>query len=325
MALETYFKEMRQRFATLVAEKPQEVTTHRCSICIGTNSVSLLHINKTQETVELLLSETFQFDEINNIPLILSGLVQQYSLQNIPTYWLLPPDEYQLFLIESLPVKAEEFQDALRWRIKSLLTYPIEEATIDYFQLPAKKSTPDHTMIAAVTARTTQLLRIIDILKKSNIDLTIIDIPELAMRNLTKLYENDEKSTAFIYFYDKIAILNISCQKTLFFTRRLTLANESELSDTHYEQLCLNLLRYFDYFQSQWRYPQPNRILIASEKNNTTTIAQKLSQNLSLNVEPLALKAVLLDSAKIQSLEKQHLLNVGCALREEQTYVASGN
>ncbi|TAK74633.1 MAG: hypothetical protein EPO11_06590 [Gammaproteobacteria bacterium] len=300
------------------------MTTHRCCICLSSNDISLIHLNKTQDAIELLLSETIHYDEAENIPLVLSGIVQQYTLASIPTYWVLSPDYYQLFLIESLPVKAEEFHEALNWRIKSLLSYPIKEATIDYFKLPPKKSSPDNFMIAAITAKTSQLFKISNIMRKSNIELTTIDIPELAMRNLTALYETDEKSTAFIYFYEHLAILNISCQKTLYFTRHIELTDNAA-QPTHYEQLCLNILRYFDYFQSQWRHPSPNRIFIGSEKENTAEIAKILSQNLSLSVEPFVFKSVALDASKLRLLEKKYLLSFGGALREEQNHATPGN
>lgn len=323
MQIRTYAKEIQHWIKALLTEKQPEITTHRCCIYISSKEISFLHINHVQDTIEILLLEDFQYDDLSTVPLVLSGMVKKYGLQSIPTSWLLLPEDYQLFLIESLPVAADEFHDALNWRVKSLLNYPIEEAVLDYFKLPAKKKSSENFMVVAVAARMNQLIKTIDMFKKTDLCLTTIDIPELAMRNLTAPIENDEKSTAFIYFFEKIAILNITCQQTLYFTRRLNLPNESEPIAKNYEQVCLDILRYFDYFQSQWRYPSPGRIFVASEKKDTAGIAKILSENLSFSVEPFPLNSILPNS-KIDLLEK-NLLTLGCALRKEETHATPRN
>jgi MSHA biogenesis protein MshI len=296
-----YLKEARDKLIPYFMEKQPEPTTDRCCVYLSTNEISLLHINKTPSGIDILLTETLAFDDAETLHLVLSGLVQRYALQSTPTYLLLSPDEYQLFLIESLPVKQGEILDALSFRLRSLISYPVEEAVVDYFLLPAKKSDKNNSMVAAVTANINSLTRLINIFKNSGFLLTTIDIPELAMRNLTATYENDEKATAFIYFFKHIAILNITCQKTLYFTRHIIFSNIDE-------EFSLELLRYFDYFQSQWRYPPPSRIFVATDNHHSQDITQALSKFLSTNVELITTKS-------------KSVLTYGCALREETTHV----
>jgi MSHA biogenesis protein MshI len=242
---EKYTKELRRWIEPLFIEKKPEPTTERNCISLGSKELCLVHINKTLDTTELISSDNLHFEDHENLPLLLSSFLERHNLSSIPTYWLLSPEQYQLFIIESLPVASDEFKAAINWRIRSLINYPIEETVIDSFKLPSKKASPEN-MVAAVVTRRNQLVRLIDIFKKAGLNLTTIDVPELAMRNLIMPYENDEKSTAFIYFYERIAILNITRQKTLYFTRRINLYSETDVSMNQYQQFSLDILRYFD-------------------------------------------------------------------------------
>jgi MSHA biogenesis protein MshI len=314
-------KNLVDKIRPYIEEKRPEVTTHRCCIYLTPTNVHLVHINKTDSAIQLLQAESFDYDEIGNLSLVLSGFVKKYEMEKVPFYWLLSPDDYQLFLIDSMPVPETELRAALSWRVRSLINYPIQEAALDFFLVPPKKSAPDHPMIGTITAKKTALEKTINILEKSGIPLMVIDVPELALKNLSSLYETDEKCTAFIYFGATTMILNISKQKTLFFSRHINYPAIKSTEKELYEQLSLEILRYFDYFQSQWRLPAPSRIFVASDKDNAEQIAKSLTENLLTQVDVFSLKPLLQDDRTRNLLEKKFLLAFGCALREGNQYV----
>lgn len=175
-------------------------TTHRCCIQVSPKEITLLHVNKIQDMVEVLLHETIQYDDLASLRLVLTGLTKQYELNKMPLYWLLSLEDYQLFLIDSLPVAKNEFHAALNWRIRSLINYPIEEALTDSFLIPPKKADSETNMVAAVAAKMTPLIKIIEVFQKAELRLSVIDIPELALRNLSALYETEEKKYWHVVF-----------------------------------------------------------------------------------------------------------------------------
>lgn len=328
MALATYtdqyVKKLRHWVKPLFVDKEPILTTERYCLFIGSHHIHLLGVDKTPTTTILLSNSSLEYDDVKNVPLILQGLIERISLTNTPIYWLLSPADYQLSLIESLPVQQSEFHEALKWRARSLVNYPIDEAVIDYFNLPPKKAAPAN-MIATVIARKDTLSTIIDTLKNCNAKLAVIDIPEIAMKNLTALYEDDAKSTAYIYFADDTVILNITREKTLFFTRRLPLDSTKEITQADYEQLCLEIMRYFDYYQSQWRHPSPNRIFVSAHHLDDAELAKKLSELMLLTINPFKIKKLEGNSADLALLEKNNLLSYGCVLREESVNAKTGN
>ncbi len=321
MEFRKFAEKVIDKIKPFLVEKKAVATTHRCCIQLSDRNVYLVHINKTENSIELLVAQSFQYDDIGNLTPILSSLVNKYDLGSIPTIWLLSPDDYQLILIDSMPVPENEIRNALSWRVRSLINYPIDEAIIDFFMIPAKKTSPDHPMVAAISANRQQLSPTINIYKNSSIALTTIDIPELALRNLTALYENDEKSTAMIYFTGNYVILNITSKKTLYFTRRINYSFSQTHDKTRFEELSLDILRYFDYFQSQWRYPTPSRIFTASQNGGSDEIAARLSEYLMTKVEVFSLKSLLSDDKARSLLEQKLILAFGCALREGIQYV----
>ena len=321
---EMYADQLRRWLQPIFVEKRPEPTSQRCCFYMCGKTINLVHTNQTANGIELLAYECLHYDEFESVPLLLTGVIARMSLAAVPIQWLLAPDEYQLFLIESLPVSEEEFAKALLWRARSLVSFPIEEAVVDSFKLPPKRAAVDN-MIAAVIAKRPALAMMIDTLKRAGLTVSSINIPELAMRNLSAFYEDDEKSTAFIYFFNHFAILNITRQKTLYFTRRINLVAKEGKETFDDEQLCLDLLRYYDYYQSQWRHPSPSRIFIAGNELNLTELAKRLSEYMLLTVEPYQIKGIKGQTNALHLLEKSGLLALGCIAHEDNVDVKTRN
>ncbi len=308
-----------------IEEPLPQTTTHCCALQIKTKEILLTSLNKIGNTTQIDFCETIPYDDVDNLPFVLSHVVKQYHLSTVPVNWLLTSQDYQLFLIESLPVKAEELKEAVNWRVRSLITYPMNEAVIDYFRLPLKKElATESPLVVAVVSKKNYLQTILPLFQTSELHVAAIDIPELALRNLSALYENDEKSIAFLYFYDNMAVLNITRQKILYFTRDINLAIEKEQSDKQlfdYEKISLDILRYFDYYQSQWRHPSPSHMYIAAENSDVEIIAKSLSSYLDVFIQPYSLPSVFSSQKDINTIEKKYLLTIGGALREMPNHV----
>lgn len=284
----------------------------QCCISLTSSECFLLHTKQLADTLEILHAESFFYESTEVLNTKLNAIVQRDNLNNIPVSWLLQPENYQIFIIESLPVEESEIRDALNWRIRSLISHPIEETIMDYFAMPAKKSSTDNQLIAAVTAWTNSLNKFIEIIENAGLNLKTIDIPELALKRLTSLYEDDARSTGFIYFYNNLALLNITREKTLYFSRHINFT--IDIMNPNFEQFSLDVLRFFDYFQSQWRLPTPTRVFIGTESKDVNITAKSLTEYLQVSVEPYILKIKIDDPVKRDLTQKQFLLNIGCIL-----------
>lgn len=296
-------------------ERPKRSSTS-CVLTLSDKTITLLGGNLTTANPEVLFYKNLSETNEDELKLVLGGLIDQYDLANANIIWLLNANDYELNLVESMPVPKNEMLPALSWRVRSLISYPVDEAVLEYFELPPKKNTPNSPFIGAVTARRAKLATTIEHCKTLNLNLSVIDIPELAMLRLSSIYENDEKSTAFIYIIDKIAILNISSQKQLYFTRRLNVSIDQN-NEIDFEKLSLEVTRYFDFFRSQWRLPPPTRIFAATAAGDVAPIAKKLSERLiNITVQPYQIQNDGITPNIMQDLTTGHLLSYGCLLRK---------
>lgn len=311
-----YTDKIRALAQTYLREEQTLSTTERCCISLSTNELSLIAVHKQADTFDISFLETLHYDDVPSLKLVLSGMTTKHKLNLVPVYWLLNPYDYDLNLIDSMPVPKNELKTALSWRIRSLIKYPVEEAILDYFELPAKKNSPGAPLIAAVTAQSKLLSDRVNMIKECGLKLTNIDIPELAMLNLAALHEDDEKSSAFLYFYDHAMILNITYQKTLYFTRRISLPLNIDKS-IDYEKLSLEILRYFDFFRSQWRLASPTRVFAADISGDVTLVAKALTERLLNTVTPYKLTNINISSDDNAKINAHYLLDYGCLLRKD--------
>lgn len=232
---------------------------------------------------------------MEDLQVSLSTLVNYHNLDKVDCTWILQSDQYQALLMEALPVPPTEFQAAIRWKIKDLIRFPLEDILVDSYPLPIKKPPNSQEMIMVIVAKQSELKSESDQLKKMGLNINKITIPEITLRNISALYDQEDKSTAFMDMQEKMGQLIITNKHLLHFNRRIDLGVEfissGNLTDAEISQkidrLALEIQRSFDYYQSQWRQPLPSRIIFASVKILAIDITSLLSQRLSMPVETL--------------------------------------
>ena len=81
-------------------------------------------------------------------------LSREWHLERYRCATLLEPGDYQLLLVEAPNVPPAELKAAIRWRIKDLLDYHVDDATVDVLDIPPDPSgaARSHSMYA-VAAR----------------------------------------------------------------------------------------------------------------------------------------------------------------------------
>ena len=68
------------------------------------------------------------------------------------TVSVLDPSAYRLLLVEAPDVPPEELRAAVRWRIKDLIDFHVDDAVIDVFEMPGHARGGARRMMYAVTA-----------------------------------------------------------------------------------------------------------------------------------------------------------------------------
>lgn len=212
---------------------------------------------------------------------------------------LLKPGEYQLLLVDAPNVPRDELRTAIRWRVKDLLDYHVDDATLDVLDIPPPKNAParGHSMYAVATPNETvhgYMRRFED----AHVPLAVIDIPETAQRNIAVLHESDERALALLYLGERDALLTISAGGELYMARRIDIsagdvrmASSRERFEAH-ERLLLEVQRSLDHFERQFGSIAVARVLLGPEPDESGLLAH-FQGNLGVPVARVQLADVL--------------------------------
>jgi MSHA biogenesis protein MshI len=231
--------------------------------------------------------------------------------------------EYQFLQVEAPDVPQAELKSAIRWKVKDLVDYRIDDATVDLLDIPpvGAGAAPRARPMFAVAARNDLLQKRIRELEAARIPLSVIDIRETAQRNIAALYETGERGLAFIHFGPDAGLLTINFRSELYLARRVDvradeLAAGSGMDGDPLERVALEIQRTLDHFDRQFRHVAVAKLVIGPTPQ-PTRLAEFLGGRIDMPVQQADLREVL-DFADAPDEPTQWRLfhHFGAALRQ---------
>ena len=250
---------------------------------------------------------------------------EEYGLDRYHCATLLHPAQYQLLMVDAPNVPREELKAAIRWRVKDLLDYHIDDATLDVLDIPVDKDLPgkSHYMYA-VAAKNEIVQGQVAQFELAKIPLQVIDIPETAQRNIAELYETADRGIGMLTFDHAGGLFTLSFKGELYLARRLDVtwsqlvaAQESQ-RQAYFERIGVELQRSLDHFERQYQNITLSELLLGPMPEDIGLLAF-LSSQLYLPLRQINLADALEFSGNDMDVDKQwQLLHVlGAALRLE--------
>ncbi len=211
---------------------------------------------------------------------------------------LLAPGEYQLLLVDAPNVPEDEVKAAVRWSIKDMLSYHVDDAVLDVLRIPANPHAGDRQKAMYVVVASNDLIqRRSELFARAHIKLRIIDIPEMAQRNIAALYEDEGRALALLAFDESGCLLTFTSDGELYLGRRIEIsvgqlqdANES-LRQQYFDRLEVEVQRSIDHFDRQFSHLTVRRLLVSVPEN--VGLVEMLGKDLDLPVERLDLNEVI--------------------------------
>jgi MSHA biogenesis protein MshI len=241
---------------------------------------------------------------------------------------ILAGGEYQLLSVDAPNVPPEELKTAIRWRLKDMLDFHIDDATIDVADMPVDKNAavPTHNMFA-VAARNSVIEQRQNLFAAAKIPLSVIDIPEMAQRNVSALLAPEGRGLAMLSFGVDGGLLTVTFNGELYLSRRIDVALAQLLEPDHdrkhasFDKITLELQRSLDHFDRQFHFINVSKLVLAP--TGASGLDEYLSSNLYMPVESMDLGDVL-DLGKTPNLadaaqQQRFFLILGAALRHEET------
>ncbi|HEX9182830.1 MAG TPA: agglutinin biogenesis protein MshI [Burkholderiales bacterium] len=253
-------------------------------------------------------------------------LAKELGFEQYQCSTLLSPGEYQLLLVEAPNVPRAELKTAIRWRIKDLLDYHVDDATVDVLEVPRNPAGGErgHSMYA-VAARNNLIKACIGRFDAAQIPLSVIDIEETAQRNVAALFERDDLGLAMLHLGEEQGLLTINYRQELVLARRIDagihplLAQDGPAREDHLQRILLELQRTFDHFDRQFAYVPVSKLMLAPDPGDSGLL-EYLAANLDMPVERARLSGAISFGARaeLEPEEEWRLFHlIGASLRHE--------
>ncbi len=275
------------------------------AVAFSAEGVSVARVQRPADAPPVLESCAFQAVREGHSRLqALTALRRAQKLDNGACTLLVEPESYSLLMVEAPSVPPDEIRAAIRWRVRELIDFHIDDAVIDVFDIPDQKA--GARMMYVVAARIPQVGALTELAEQAGLELTVVDIPELAMRNIAAELPEDVSGMALIHLGMDSGAITLTRQSQLFLARRLDFGlrsfplvadaeagSASEPVQQWMDGLVVEVQRSLDYYESHFSQPPIGHLAIAPLEMAVPGMADYLAQQLGLQGRMLDLDSLI--------------------------------
>jgi len=256
---------------------------------------------------------------------LLKDWVYEHDLENCGFQLCLEEQQYKLYQIETPAVPEAELHNALLFNLNDRLDYPVNEAQLDYFDMPVDTQREGRNKVNVVVSHLPLLKKLIETLSRSAIQPAVINIPEMAVKNLLQSRESMQKGVCFVSYQETFIKLMIYRNDMLYLTRKVNIpswdACLSHPGDSSSENLVLEIQRTLDYYQSQLGQPPVTEIVIPDWTDSLQELVTYLHKNIGISVSILENKGF--DKSRFGVMACRQMSMASAAFVEENLNAAS--
>ena len=261
---------------------------------LGEASVSCAHVTPREGRASVEFAEERTWDAAE--PKSLERVAREFGAKRFQCTTLLRPDQYQILLVEAPAVRPDELKSAVRWRIKDMLDYHVDDATIDVLDLPVPPGVPQRAhYMYTVAARTDVIRTTIERFTAGGMPLQVIDIPDTAQRNLAARLEADGKGVALLTFDAHGGLITVNYGGELYLSRRLDVtaaqlaSTDGEARERLLERALIETQRSLDHCERTYPFFALARVVVGPLPPGCG-LREHLAANLNVPVEALELE-----------------------------------
>lgn len=262
----------------------------------------------------------------------LEDLARRHDLGRRPCSIVVGHDAYSLLLVEAPEVPPEELKAAVRWRIADLIDFHVDDAVIDVFAVPEHRSGARAKMMYVVAARAGRIGERTALAYEAGIDLEVVEIPELAQRNVAAELPEDVAGVGLVHLSERAGLITLTRQSTLYLARRLDVGLDvlrvsappgSSAEEPAVRQwldgLVIELQRSLDYYESNFAQAPIGHLVFAPMPEPVPGLEDYFAAQLGVSARVLDLND-LVDCAEPLDGPAQAgcFAALGAALRQEQ-------
>lgn len=303
---------------------------------ITPDGVCVAHIDRTGGMTALEVCDYKPYVGSEELPEILGALVATHGLKGTPCTTVMEPGSYSLHLVDAPNVEPGEMRAAMRWRVKELIDFPVEQAVIDVFDVPGRNLRGQGgRMIYVAVANAAEIKRRIELIEGVGMKLGIIDIPELALRNVASLLPEDREGVAMLHIGRRSGLITVTRRETLYLARSINIGFErlhrlriqdrgadsgggATALENALDSIVLEIQRSLDYYERHCSNPSITKVVLTPVDDEIPGFMERISRNLGARVEPLRLDQSLQSFMLLHDgMLRNCLYTIGAALRDD--------
>lgn len=204
---------------------------------------------------------------------------------------VLAPELYSVSLVDRPDVEDEDLNEAVRWIIQDQVDYPMENATLDVFDLP-RSASRERPMVFVVSVKTDLLRTLVSEVNATGLKVASIDASELSLRNLAwQCFPQADQNIAVLRLTSNSGVVNISRADELYLARRVSGVPEQFSESTwedYRERMVLQVQRSIDYYESAMNQPHCNMLLVACTHDWSAQVTEYLTEMLPIPVRSVS-------------------------------------
>jgi MSHA biogenesis protein MshI len=294
------------------------------AVCPSSEAVAIARVRRARDVPPMLeLCEVHATASLSVQAAEIAQLVRSLGLEHNLCATTLALGNYSLLFVEAPDVPPTELRAAIRWRVKDLIDFHIDDAVIDVFEVPDQKATGKNAMMYAVVARASVVRQQIGLLTGAGLNLEVIDIPELALRNIASLLPEDVAGVALLYLSSRNGLITLTRQGTLYLSRRIEtgwemLAGDQDKMESKLDRVVVEIQRSLDYYESHFMQPAITNVVVTPLPDGLDGVAEYLGDQLGVPVRSMDIGSVIdAEQALSRDVQSRALVAIGAALRQE--------
>jgi len=225
-----------------------------------------------------------------------AALLAQQVPPALPCHISLSHHFYQMLLVDAPNVPDAEMRDAVKWRVKDLITQPIEKMVVDVFRLPSDAYRGRMNMVYSALIEQAAVAPLVSACDDAGLALESVGIAELALANLSRhIAETENRSLALLFLTGNDGSINLIENGYLYLTRTLEMQGSAvysgnvEFNQDPTDNLALDVQRSLDYYESQLGKSGVTRLYLVTESVEQQLWCDDLSQRLPVRAQALPL------------------------------------
>lgn len=266
----------------------------QASFCIAESSLAI--VGEKNGRIVFFDNLSLEMGDSRELLAQLKKMVSHYQLINCSCRLVLDYSQFQLLMADAPTVKEEELANALKWKVKDLLEYSIDDVLIDAFAVPPHGNAMSLKKAFVAACSQSKLLKTVSLFEDALLKLTKVTVALMAERDVLSLLEEQKGSDILLSMQDNYCYISVFLANEVYFVRKILNNEFGSLTDIREDgsnPLLLELQRSMDYCISNLKLSEPKRVILTPFFADKGGFIEHLKMNLSQTIMPLNLSELL--------------------------------